>query len=213
MTTNYAEKLIESSLDAVRELLKLEGDRSDGVIVEGNHMWVSLFQSVDSDFDLKALRAIGCDAQRIGMEWAERVMSVRVKENGSRHRYFHFDGRLFNDNKPYVEFTFYLSPLDLVYYMETYEKVKQQEAEQVADGMVRVFTLDGRGLIPVGAKVVFRESRLEMIGSDWVGDMRVHPLTVNLMSESMKKLERRSSVTAWELKDDHGGVLFLAPDG
>ena len=218
MKMNYSDELIGKAIDALQELLKLEGDIAESVTLEGTHGWVSLYQSAPAGFDVKALRAIESNAQKIGMNWCERIMSVRLREMGWRGQHFPYNGYLRETARPYVEFTLHLSPLDVLYYMERHEALEQSAKKSVPAGMLKVSTIDGRGDIPIGARLRLGRGTLEMVGSDVMPGTdpddpfnRVHPLTVSLMSESLRELEEYTPRSDWKLEEDWGGVLLLSP--
>lgn len=218
MKMNYSEELIGKAVGALQELLKLEGDIAEGVTLEGTHGWVVLYQAVPEGFDVKALRALKTDAQKIGMKWCRRIMAVRLREMGWRGQHFPYNGYLRETACPYVEFTMHLSPLDALYYLERHHALQESMAWRVPDGMLRVFTIDGRGAIPIGARLRLGRGTLEMVGSDVMPGAdpdnpfnRVHPLTVSLMSESLRELEEYNPRSDWRLEEDWGGALLLSP--
>lgn len=218
MNTTYSEELISKAVGALQELLKREGDIAEGVTLEGTHGWVVLYQAVSEDFDVKALRALKSNAQKIGMNWCERIMAVRLREMGWRGQHFPYNGYLRGTARPYMEFTLHLSPLDALYYLERHQALQESMVRRVPDGMRRVFTIDGRGRIPIGARLRLGRGTLEMVGSDVMPGTepddpfsRVHPLTVSLMSESLREMEEYTPRSDWKLEEDWGGVLLLSP--
>ncbi len=216
---SYADELIGKAVGALQEMLKLEGDTAEGVTLEGTHGWVVLYQGVPAVFDVRALRALESNAQKIGMDWGQRIMTMRRREMGQRGQYFPYTGYLRKNDSTYVEFTLHLSPLDVLYYLERYEAMERSAEKALPAGMLKVGTIDGRGAIPIGARLRLGHGTMEMVGSDVLPGAdpddpfsRVHPLTVSLMSESLSDLENYTPCCDWTLEDDWGGgVLLLSP--
>ena len=212
MGTNYAEQAINQCLKGLRERVAEQAGADSDISVEATHLDIELYQSVGEDFTLDNLREIGSDVQRLGMDWVDKVQRVRWRELGARKHFFYFDARLYGKERQYVKFMFGLSPLDMMYYLETYEKHLQHRSETLKDDAVTIYALDGRGLIPIGAELEYRYGRLQMAGSETLDGRPAHPLTVTLMAES-EELLRQSEHRKWVLTDDYGGVLHLMPAG
>ena len=212
MGTNYAEQAINQCLKGLRERVAEQAGANSDISVEATHLDIELYQPVGEDFTLDKLRAIGSDVQRLGMNWVDKVQRVRWCEMGARKHFFYFDARLYGKERQYVRFLFGLSPLDLVYYLETYDKHMEHQSRTLKDNVVTIYTLDGKGLIPIGAELEYRYDRLQMAGSEALDGRPFHPLTVTLMAES-EELLRKSEHRKWVLTDDYGGVLYLMPAG
>lgn len=218
MKTTYSEELISKAIDALQDMLKSEGDTAEGVTLDGTHGWVVVYQAAPVGFDVRALRALETNVQKIGMDWCERIMAVRLREMGWRGQHFPYNGFLRETDRPYVEFTLHLSPLDALYYLEKHQAIQESMERRVPDGMRRVFTIDGRGAIPIGARLRLGHGTLVMVGSEVMPGTdpddpfsRVHPLTVSLMSESLREMGEYIPRSDWKLEEDLGGALLLSP--
>jgi len=210
--TNYAEQAINQCLKALRERIDGQVGADSDITVEATHLDIELYQPVGEDFTLDKLRAIGSDVQRLGMDWVDKVQRVRWRELGARKHFFYFDARFYGKERQYVKFLFGLSPLDMVYYLETHDKHLQHQSKTLKDDAITIYTLDGRGTIPIGAELEYRYDRLQMAGSEALDGRPVHPLTVTLMAES-EELLSQSEHRKWVVTDDYGGVLYLMPAG
>ena len=206
---SYADELIDKAIGALQEMLKLEGDTAEGVTLEGTHGWVVLYQGVPAVFDVRALRALESNAQKIGMDWGQRIMTMRRREMGRRGQHFPYTGYLRKSDSTYVEFTLHLSPLDVLYYLERHEAMERSAEKAVPAGMMKVATIDGRGSIPIGARLRLGHGTMEMVGSDVMPGTdpndpfsRVHPLTVSLMSKSLRDMENYTPCCDWTLEED-----------
>ena len=199
-------------MEALRQLIAAEAENADEITVEVTHLDVCLYQPVSCDFTLEDLRGIGADVQKLGMSWVERVRQVRWRELGARRHNFYYNGRLYEGESPSVMFNFGLSPFTLLHYLETYDKHQEHQEKEPVGEVVKIYTLDGRGLIPVGATLEYRYDELKMVGTDIACGRRVHPLTVTLMDES-KTVLQESAHRRWILTEDFGGVLYLKPAG
>ena len=210
MGTNYSEKLIVQCVEALREKLAADVEHAEEMTFEVTHLDVCLCQQVGDDFTLEDARAMKSDVQKLGMKWLDRVQRVRWRELGARKHFFYYDARLYGKERQYVKFIFGLSPFNLLHYLETYEKHQEHQAKTLDEGVVTIYTLDGRGLIPLGATLEYRHDELKMVGTDSVEGRAVHPLTVSLMDES-KGVLQRAAHRRWVLTEDFGGVLYLTP--
>ena len=210
MMTNHSERLINQCVEALREKLAADVEHGEQITFEVTHLDVLLYQPVSDDFTLDDLRAIRSDVQKVGMKWVDKAQRVRWRELGARRHSFYYDARLYEKERQYIKFILGLSPFDLLYYLETYEKHQEHQAKSSDQGIVKIYTLDGRGLIPLGAMMEFRHDELKMVGTDMVDDRPIHPLTVTLMAES-KEMLQEAPHRKWVLTDDFGGVLYLKP--
>ena len=208
MATNYSENLMNQCVEALREILAADAVNAEDMTFEATHLDVCLHQPVADDFTPEDARAMKSDVQKLGMKWVDRAQRVRWRELGARKHYFYFDARLYGKERRYVKVIFGLSPFKLLHYLETYEKHREHQA--VGEGVVTIYTLDGRGLIPLGATLEYRYDELKMVGTDTVNGRAVHPLTVSLMDES-KGVLQEAAHRKWVLTDDFGGVLHLTP--
>lgn len=154
MGTNHSENLIKQCVEALLEKLAADAENAGDMTIEVTHLDVCLYQPVGCEFTLEDLRAMMSDVQKLGMKWVDRAQRVRWRELGARKHYFYYDARLYEGERPFVKFIFGLSPFDLLYYLETYEKHEEHQAKTLDEGMVTIYTLDGRGLIPIGASAM-----------------------------------------------------------
>ena len=210
METNHSEKLMNQCVEALRQIVATEAENANEITIEVTHLDVLLYQPVSDDFTLEDLRAMKSDVQKLGMKWVDRVQRVRWRELGARKHFFYYDARLYGKERQYVKFIFGLSPFNLLHYLETCEKHQEHEAKSLDEGVFAIYTLDGRGLIPIGATLEYRHDDLRMVGTDMVGGRPVHPLTVTLMNESEMFLQQATH-RRWVLTEDFGGVLYLKP--
>ena len=129
MGTNHSEKLINQCVEALREIVAGEAENAEEITIEVTHLEVLLHQPVSRDFTLEEAQAMESGVQRLGMKWVDRVHQVRWRELGPRKHFFYYDARLYGKERQFVRFIFGLSPFNLLYYLETYDKHRQHQAK------------------------------------------------------------------------------------
>ena len=124
------------------------------------------------------------------MEWVERVRSVRLKEYGTQHKYFYYDGWLRKnaEGQQYIEFTMNLSPSELVYYLETHETHESVQKLNLDEGVLKIFTLDGQRTIPLGSRLSYNLGELEVL--DEQDEMSTLTLLVPQILEVLQTIQR-----------------------
>ena len=76
-------------------------------------------------------------------------------------------------------------------------------------------TAEHPGLIPAGAKLIYRSGTLEMVGTHFLKTagkrIRVHPLTMVLPAQSVEVLDQHPEVPEWQLLSYTDGTAVLRP--
>ena len=215
--TNRSERLIEENLYAVRSLLSTEGDVARGILVEGSHNRVELLQPIDPESVLMKmrkqirLRKAELAVFSLGAEWANRIDVTERREFISGEGSFEgFSRDFIETDTPYAVFRFHVSPLTLVYYLETYTKHQALMQKSLKLDLNLVFVADRKGTIPPGSRLLMRGSwggsKLHVLGVDGKPD-RLQPLRLYWESEVALRYGETHSV--WTLEGDYGGALLL----
>ncbi len=76
---------------------------------------------------------------------------------------------------------------------------------------MKLVTNDGVGLIPMNARLTLIGDKLEMEGSHTYRNMPVHPLTISLTKDSLRKIRDRAHTGAWRLVEIDNIVIRLRP--
>lgn len=206
-STGFA-SLIEDALREIHTLMVKEGDKYESIEVTGTHDSVSLHQDVGEDFGLEDAMAWKSDVQKVGMLWTKRISLVRKEEYGIRRQHFAYDATLHDNGK--LEYVFFLSPFDMLYYLENYASRPLLPA-RIEDGWELAFTSEIQGAIPVGATLEFKHGRLKVCAVPEEASESVLHRPVVLFKDSLEKLEETESDSRWKVEQDYAGILLLSP--
>ena len=213
--SNLSERLIEDSLQSVRHILSKEGEKAKSVIIEGTHDRVVLLQIFDPDSVLmkmrKRINKADMTVFQFGAEWDQRVRTMKNREHGGNNSYKSCKMDFNENDPPHAVCTLYLSPLELVYYLENYTKHQALMQKGGDDGLLTVFTSARKGTIPIGSNLRFIFHRFSGGSLHVLGDNNVpdHIRPVRLYEESLLMLSNTRSNSLWTLEGDYGGVLLL----
>ena len=205
MITNYHNNLLREALEAVRGILALEGPVTDGIIVEGTFERTTLMKHTPTEGPSDSKDVV----QKVGDTWRDRILSARRKTLTRTDPWFPQSCYLDEGDEAKVSYNLFLSPFDVVYWLE-HAAANQDFQWTVSANSLRLVS-DGPGAIPIGAELAEDGfGKLYMVGSETYDGRPVHPLTIGLSLESRSLLDSQPDGN-WILKASYGKVIIIEP--